>query len=375
MLNKDKISAMCFIALLALFAVSAIYTTIHHSLIQKLGQKEYGIINSELFATFEKEFKDAVPYNDPLLHGWGALQYGVFNSGKPGVVIGADEWLFTKEEFEWLPDYYQHIGANQEFISQAAAQLQQEGLELIIVPIPAKARVYKEQLGAHATPEYRAMVYPGFMDYLESQKLYYVDMFAHFQAMKDEAEAPLYMRTDTHWSQQGARVTAKKVKAYFDEGLKYSIDFKKTRTEVVKGDSRSEIPYRGDLTEFVPTGFWSEFVGPKSEWIDELKLEKASSGGGLFGDVELPIALVGTSYSAEAEWHFADFLGDVFDAEIWNLADEGQGPFTPMQTFLKEKQWQGKGVKLVIWEIPERFLPVKYELNINDVIARNEHRE
>lgn len=363
-MNRKTISASLFIALLALFAASAFYATFEHKLIQKLGQKEYGIINSELFATFETEFKEVVAYNDPLLHGWGALQYGAFNAGKSGVVIGEDEWLFTKEEFEKVEGFDANVRANLAFIAHAAQQLQEEGVELIILPLPSKARVYADRLGDVRAPHYHAGLYGKLVWHLNNHALYHINVNDLFALYKDDGEGDLFMRTDTHWSQRGAKLTAQAVRSFFIEGLTYSMDFETVRSSAKIDKSQSET-YRGDLTEFVSTGGWHAQVGPKSEKLHKVLIEKSVSGGGdLFGEQVLPIALVGTSYSAESEWHFADFLAAEFNAEIWNRADPGEGPFTPMQKFLNEKSWEQNGVKLVLWEIPERFLPVDYELNV-----------
>ena len=43
-----------------------------------------------------------------------------------------------------------------------------------------------------------------------------------------------------------------------------------------------------------------------------------------------------------------------------NIAVQGQGPITPMANFLSDDSALSTDLKLVIWEIPERYLTVAY---------------
>ncbi len=44
------------------------------------------------------------------------------------------------------------------------------------------------------------------------------------------------------------------------------------------------------------------------------------------------------------------------DGDVVNLAREGDGPFAPMAEFLSSGELKRLSPKLVIWEIPERYL-------------------
>jgi len=44
-------------------------------------------------------------------------------------------------------------------------------------------------------------------------------------------------------------------------------------------------------------------------------------------------------------------------SDIVSFAQEGEGPFVPMKEALENPGLQEAGVKLVLWEIPERYLP------------------
>ena len=55
------------------------------------------ILQGKWAEEFEDSFnKNLVTYN-PSLAGWGTLNYLLFKEGNDGVIIGQNDWLFTKE--------------------------------------------------------------------------------------------------------------------------------------------------------------------------------------------------------------------------------------------------------------------------------------
>ena len=55
-------------------------------------------------------------------------------------------------------------------------------------------------------------------------------------------------------------------------------------------------------------------------------------------------------------------MKEALGANVLNVADEGQGPIVPMVNYLKSKAFLETPPELIVWEIPERFLPVHYQL-------------
>ena len=49
------------------------------------------------------------------------------------------------------------------------------------------------------------------------------------------------------------------------------------------------------------------------------------------------VAVVGSSYSANAKWSFEAQIKAAAGVDVINFAEEGKGPFKPMETFLSEK--------------------------------------
>ena len=68
------------------------------------------------------------------------------------------------------------------------------------------------------------------------------------------------------------------------------------------------------------------------------------------------IALVGTSYSANALWSFEPQLKGALGADIVNYAEEGHGPIEPMRSFMAKLEAGSISVKTVIWQVLLRYL-------------------
>jgi alginate O-acetyltransferase complex protein AlgJ len=92
-----------------------------------------------------------------------------------------------------------------------------------------------------------------------------------------------------------------------------------------------------------------------------VKSAAAHTKEALFGDEKIPVALVGTSYSANPLWNFAGFLEEALQTDVINAAEEGQGPFETMKTYLASAAFRDNPPELVVWEIPERYLVVDAE--------------
>ena len=75
------------------------------------------------------------------------------------------------------------------------------------------------------------------------------------------------------------------------------------------------------------------------------------------------MALVGTSYSADERWNFAGALRQALGSDLVNFAEDGRGPLLPMLKFLQSDDFKNAPPRLVIWEFPERYLPIAYDLS------------
>jgi alginate O-acetyltransferase complex protein AlgJ len=303
------------------------------------------LLNGARSKALETDLEKAFPIRQAAINVWGSFEFSVFGNGRKGVLVGSDGWFYSSEEFERVKNFDTEITGKLEYVAQVKKTLEQAGAKLAVVLVPAKARVYPEHLGRYSRPKYWDDVYPKFLLGLQARGVIAPDLL---NAMKSRAE--MFLKTDTHWTPKGARVAAQALA----ETVKPLLEFQTQTFRQKPGKIESHV---GDLLKFIPLASFS--VQPTPDKLETPIVEGAESGGtGLFGASKIEVALVGTSYSANAKFNFAGALKLELQTDLLNLALEGKGPITPMREFLKTLK--DNPVKLVIWEIPERFLPVAY---------------
>jgi alginate O-acetyltransferase complex protein AlgJ len=165
-----------------------------------------------------------------------------------------------------------------------------------------------------------------------------------------QVQDSMFLKTDTHWTAKGARVAA----TALAQALKLTmLELQPQSFRQKSGTTRKHL---GDLLKFIPLASFTP--QPTPDKLETPTVEGTQSvGSGLFGDSQVEVALVGTSYSKNQKFNFDGALKLELQTDVLNLALEGKGPITPMREFLKAIP---ENLKLVIWEIPERFLPITY---------------
>ena len=295
----------------------------------------------------ETRFGDAIPLRDQAIHAWNAIQYGVFEQVSPKIFIAEQDWLFTAEEFQLPSSAYVFETELETAIASAA----EHGFQLIPVIIPDKARVYDEMLD-HARTEDIARRYAQVQAILAGHDLQAIDLAALLKKHREDAHT--FMRTDTHWSPHGAEIVAQQIASVLEDWVVSPAPF---QTEVMLNQ-----PFRGDLTAFVDLGPYSDFLGFDAERINIATTHSITEEVGLFDDITVPIALVGTSFSAREDFNFAGFLQQYTGLGVVNFATEGQGPFVPMHAFLTSETLASSPPSIVVWELPERYISLKETL-------------
>jgi alginate O-acetyltransferase complex protein AlgJ len=312
------------------------------------------LINGEWAAAYEKAFDKNLAIRDTAIATWSIIQYGLFNEGRPGVLIGEDGWLYTSEDFEKHADYEQQIANNTNYVLAVSKILASKNIKLVIAEIPDKSRIYPEHLGHYVRPEFLESRYSAFLETLNSNGLVTVDLESPLSEGKSRQD--VFLHTDTHWTPYGADVAAQAIAKTASPLL---ADIQKTEFTTAKGKTSE---HSGDLLKYIPLGPLKAW-GPPADTIDIAMTEANSPAtDDLLGEASVPVALVGSSYSANVTWNFAGALEQAMGLTVANVAQEGKGPFVPMQDYLTSPAFIETPPALVIWEIPERFIPVKYDL-------------
>ena len=302
------------------------------------------VLTGSLQAAYEQEFTAANPLSELATNAFGAMKFALFGQASTGAVIGDDGWMFTAEEVEATVGARDAIKASVAEIAFVKTVLESRGAHLLPVIVPDKAEIYREKLGfTRPEPvERRLSVFKGL---LANAGISAFDASAPLNQAK--ALGDVFMRDDTHWSPLGANAVAA---AVADQLSGFSFARAKVETRMTGAAA-----FDGDLLAYVPTGTFRRFFGPATRALEQYETTVATTGG-LFGDNVIDVVLVGTSFSAKPEWHFEGFLKQALGADILNVATEGQGPFAPMDAFLRSEIWDAHSPKIVIWEIPARYV-------------------
>jgi alginate O-acetyltransferase complex protein AlgJ len=303
------------------------------------------VIDGAMQSIYEASFVDANPLNNVSISVMGAIKYAAFKQAEQGAIVGNDGWLFTSEEFEVGAKFQENISQSATEIARVKATLEQKGIKLIPVIIPDKADVYPEHLRTARPSEIKTRR-DDLLSQLATRNVVTLDAFKALAS--NDVGGRVFIKDDTHWSPDGSRAVAKMIASHLT-----NLDITLTPATVTTTQGPT-IDFDGDLLQFVPTGALRPTFGPEQNQIDTYTTT-VETAGGLFGDANVDVALVGTSFSAKTEWNFPGFLQDALGADVLNFASEGKGPFAPMHAFLASDTFQNTPPKIVVWEIPARY--------------------
>ena len=318
------------------------------------------LLDGSLAKVVETHYEAQFPLKRPGTNLWAALDYSVFDEGRPGVMLGRHDWLFSDEEFKPVTHGMQHIEANLRLIRGVQQRLHRHGVKLLLAIIPAKARLYPEHLGEERPSRQQRALYRRLHDAAQRSGILAPDLLASLQ--QEKARDALFLRTDTHWTPYGAERVARHLARTVRCHAPLTGEPQRFITEQAAGK-----PYLGDLVRFLPLDpLFSGLLPPPDQLQSRRTLSLASGPGGdsaaLFADTRIPVVLVGTSYSAAPDWNFLGALRQALGRDILNYAENGQGPLLPMLKYLQTNAFRDSPPQLVIWEFPERYLPMAPDL-------------
>ncbi|WP_330115466.1 alginate O-acetyltransferase [Pseudomonas sp. JS3066] len=292
---------------------------------------------------------------------WAALDYSLFGEGRPGVVLGRHDWLFSDEEFNPVPRGEQQIEANLELIRGIDQRLSERGVKLLLVIVPAKARLYPEYLDEEQPAQQQLGLYHRLHEAAQHADILAPDLLASLLPAKDTGL--LFLRTDTHWTPHGAELVAQEVARAVQRSAPLDGDRQLFTTE-----QAASKPYLGDLARFLPLDPLFSALLPAPDQLQSRSTHAVDAhpndaSAALFADVRVPVALVGTSYSANPDWNFLGALRQALGSDILDFAESGQGPLPPMLEYLQNDALKNAPPQWVIWEFPERYLPMPPDLS------------
>ncbi|PYB72486.1 alginate O-acetyltransferase [Rhizobium wuzhouense] len=307
------------------------------------------VIDGEATRDLDALYKSELPHRDPAVGVIGNARYALLGSGRKGVIIGDEGWFFTGEEFKRVkPTDIENAVAR---IDEVRARLAEAGIKLVMVPLPAKSDIYAEHLPEVMRSDAMSVAYSDFSTALKAKGMTVVDTRAAMLAAKPFGE--LFLKSDTHWTPTGAKVTAEAVQSTLQQsGISLP-------SETVTASWQTPVDIWGDLTTYITSPDYAPRAGLKQENIPIYRtaVNVEAEGTDLFGtETKVPVMLVGTSYSANENWSFVDFLRQSLVTDVVNVAKEGLGPGVPMMDLLEGSALEDTQPSVVVWEFPIRYL-------------------
>jgi alginate O-acetyltransferase complex protein AlgJ len=306
-------------------------------------------------AAITDNYNSAFVARDVGIDLYGTLSWALFREGRPGVLAGVDGWLFSREEFQTDAKSRERMERALDFVSAAKQRIEAAGSRLLVVVIPTKADVYPEKLGRYRLPEEPATRHPALLAALAARGVDTVDPAPEMRRQKSRADS--FLHTDTHWTPFGADLAAQAIARHV-AGLDLG-----AATTFVRAD-RPPVLHQGDLLRYIRVLPFARSSVPAPDKVTPFEALRHNGGDDLFGDTAVPVALVGTSYSANALFSFEAALKIALSHDVVNVAKEGQGPFAPMRDYLSSEAFTATPPALVIWEIPERYVDDAYEPSV-----------
>ena len=232
-------------------------------------------------------------------------------SKSAAVIPGVDGWFFLSSDIRFL-SVGQFWGADAAKVSRAHKpesadaipaivdfhnELKRRGIDLLLMPVPPKAAIYPEKIlpdvdlhGETAAP-YLARFY----DELRKREIEVVDLSPVFLQNRASEHAPVFCKTDTHWSGLGCVLAAQTIKEKIQE----------------KPAGQPRKDYAAEWKEVTIKGDLGDLAGSNAKKLEPEKIavrtiSDKETGAAINPDPNSPLLIIGDSHTLV----FHDFLAE-----------------------------------------------------------------
>ncbi len=287
-------------------------------------------LSGGLTAQIDEVYKKGLPLRDAAVGLVGAVRYALIGEGRKGVLVAPDGWLFTAEEATAMTE---PMAAPVARIAAIRDQLAAMGTTLVVVPLPAKSDIQADHANWPDLSAAQAERHAAFLQALDGAGVATVDLRPPC-CRRPKPGRPSLPPTPTGRSKAPPSPPRPWPRRCATRGL--PPDPQEYRAQQDGSDG-----FTGDLVSFVTTPGMAPLLGLDSETVRPLRAVAAApatlAADDLFGAAASGgIALVGTSYSANLRWSFADSLILALGADVLNHAQEGRGPARPVFDMLAD---------------------------------------
>lgn len=285
-----------------------------------------------------------------------ALMIGsIANAQENAGIVGQNGWLYYLYDFTNANEQ-PAVDKSVRLFSALSDLLEANGTQMVLAVVPAKVRVYPENL-----PHERALTpflvdhYGNSLDALRGAGVDAVDLQTPFleQARTGDGDV-LFMKLDSHWSQTGALLAAERIAQHVAASAEAqaAVDALPARAYRLDWNPTPQTLALGDLASIVPPG--TPAFAPEQLRIFNVT---APAGGDLLAEDATPgIALMGSSFSGT--WTgFPDALRYALQRDVASVSVAAdRGHWVGLELFLRDSGFQTQAPKLLVVEIPERGL-------------------
>lgn len=267
---------------------------------------------------------------------------------------GKNGWLFYVIDFTESSDQ-PSIDISTDLIARMSNLLSENGTQLLVTLVPIKSRVYEEFL-----PEQRkispflAANYQKIFSRLQQGGVKVVDLESAFrQQLGQHKEFPLFLRTDSHWSQPGTFLAAQTIKARIeaDSTLSAALSKSVAQTFQLTWGAQPMSMQPGDLAQTLPAG-----QRPGNELVKFFSVKGGQDDNALLTSSSPGIFLLGSSYSGK--WTgFPDALKSALQRDLpFVSVPANRGQWYALHEYFADAGFQKQPPALMIFEVPERAL-------------------
>lgn len=198
------------------------------------------VLDSDWYAQVGAWFSDRLPGRDRAIAADALIDLGLFGeSPNPRVVLGADGWLFLRDEIE-VPCYpAARVQAAADEVALVERVLHLAGKDLLFLVAPNKSAIYPDRLGGLADEAACAVANrAAFRGLLAAAGVAgYLDTWSVLDSAAAAAgTGTVYYHLDTHWNNLGAGAVAAAAVERLAPGLWEPDSFVLTGTERRVGD-------------------------------------------------------------------------------------------------------------------------------------------
>lgn len=324
---------------------------------------------------WEKKLDDT-PFSKPPRRFAQQLLSAGFREGNRQVVIGKDGWLFFRPAIDSLTGYGP-LRAEPDSVAKDPSrppwagprlailefgkQLDELGVELVLVPIPVKPMIYPEKLGLDsAAGPLRHPDASGFFAELKAAGIEVLDITDAMHSAKEKGD--VFLKQDTHWTPFGLEIAAKEI-AQFVQSRPWFAELETREFEQTK----TSVAHTGDLVDKLDLA--TPRFEPEAVEIQQLLKPEIR-------DRDSPVVLLGDSFTnifsaSEMNWGkdggFAERLSAKLGISIDTIAQNGQAS-TGVRRTLASRRGSAREMrekkKIVIWAIAAR------DLFLSETVAR-----